>query len=167
MAVTAQISLMNIMFASMPPNILLAVAIVWTLLRGFVAAWPAIVGMGILADVLSFGVPGLTALLLILFSYAASFLSKRFLVEHRGFGIGVMIACIAIATVFYRALADTIALMRSGSFSVSEVLSGMYLSFPSLSLFLIHIALFFFIYSFLTRIERFVEAYDMRIMVKK
>lgn len=104
-----QFSFMNTLFVSswFRPNFLVIVTLLSMLRRDFKAtAWWAIC-LGLMYDIISGGILGMTALFLLWCAYIMSFLSRRFLVEHTGGGIVVagalagIFSCLAVFSDFF------------------------------------------------------------------
>lgn len=165
--IALQISFLNVSFIGSVPNVVLMVAIVWTLIRNFLTAWPWIVGLGLVYDTISMGAIGTTSLALILFSYGVSFLSRRFLVEHRGFGMMVGMVYAAIASIIYHPIEVFVRYLPLGA---SEALRGLVetLSFVSAWTGAISNALIFILsYFVVLRMERALSFYDDQVIVKR
>ncbi|MEI7749596.1 MAG: hypothetical protein WCJ25_01185 [Candidatus Moraniibacteriota bacterium] len=64
------------------PAVLFSIAVALSLSRGFVKALPAIVVIGLVADVATLGRIGLLAAFSVGLAYATSFFSRRFVVGH-------------------------------------------------------------------------------------
>jgi len=77
-------SVLNTAFSSpiLFPVMLFSVAVSLSLSRGFVRALPAVVMIGLTADVATLGRIGLSAAFSVGLAYAAGFFSRRFAVEH-------------------------------------------------------------------------------------
>ncbi|MEI8104047.1 MAG: rod shape-determining protein MreD [Candidatus Moraniibacteriota bacterium] len=99
-----QFSFMNTLFVSswFRPNFLVIVTLFSMLRHDFkTTAWWAI-ALGLMYDLISGGILGMTALFLLWCAYITSFLSQRFLVEHTGGGIVVagglagIFSCLAV-----------------------------------------------------------------------
>ncbi|TSD01307.1 MAG: Uncharacterized protein Athens071425_450, partial [Parcubacteria group bacterium Athens0714_25] len=62
----------------------LMAAVAWTIISGFEKAWIYAVFLGIFVDFLAFDIVGKNAILFIFSAYIVSFISKRLLIESRG-----------------------------------------------------------------------------------
>jgi rod shape-determining protein MreD len=163
-----QISLLNLAFPYFAPSLALMAVVSWTLIRGFEAAWPWAVGLGLLIDALTLGIPGVTALSFLIVSYAASFLSRRFLVEHRGFGAAGIVLIVVAATFAYHALAVVSVQWQAGTLSFGAIREGVAyflrgFGWAALS----NAILFFLLHACLSRIEHALDFYDTRVTVKR
>lgn len=143
------------------PNIVLALVMAWTMIAGFEQTWPWVVSAGLAYDLFSFSRLGSHSAMFIIAAYLVSFLSRRFFVEHRGWGALVSGACVALATVGYRALWLALEWL-SAQPALSRVAQdagalGMEIS--------VNLALFFLLVVFLGRFERFFSYYDKRIII--
>jgi rod shape-determining protein MreD len=79
-----QFSWCNVVAPSFLLNLLLAVTIAWTLIRGFSASMGWVLFLGFLFDGLSLTPFGITSASLLLFSYVTNFVAKRLTLEHKG-----------------------------------------------------------------------------------
>ncbi len=83
-----EFSFFDILFPQMgAPLVLIASIVAWVLVSGFPAALFMIIPLALLFDVVSAGMPGALTLYAVPLAYAVSFLSRRLLVEHGGFGM--------------------------------------------------------------------------------
>lgn len=83
-----QISFFDILFPWFKaPLFLLGAMVALTLVRGFPQALFVTLPLAILFDVASLGAVGWFSLYATLFTYGTSFLSRRLLIEHQGFGL--------------------------------------------------------------------------------
>ncbi len=83
-----QISFFDILFPWFKaPLFLLGVIVALTLVRGFPDVLFMTLPLTILFDIASFGAVTWFSLYATLFTYGTSFLSRRLLIEHRGFGL--------------------------------------------------------------------------------
>lgn len=80
------------------PDIMLMLVVAWTMVVGFENIWMWIVGGALIFDLASFNPAGTSMILFIAVSYFISFVSRRFLVEHRGWGIAITFSFIILAT---------------------------------------------------------------------
>ena len=87
--VVFQFSFVNTLFVSswFRPNFLVIVTLLSMLRRDFKTTGWWVVCLGLMYDLISGGIFGMTALFLLWCAYITSFLSRRFLVEHTGGGI--------------------------------------------------------------------------------
>jgi rod shape-determining protein MreD len=162
-----QLSFLNVAFAS-APSIVLALAVAWVLILGFVPAWPWVVVLGVVTDLLMLETVGVSALALVFIAYAVSFFSRRFLVENRGFGSAVLVAFLAGATVMYQVLWLFLTRLRAEVFSWASTSQGLGVLAHGLWIsVLFNTVVFFCVYAVLMRVEQYLDFYDSRVMVKK
>ncbi len=96
-----QVSFLNVVFSDTFVNALLAITIALILSRGFFHSWPWIIYIGLLFDILASGSIGISPIILILFAYGISFLSRRFLVEHKTSGTVLAVFFMIITSILY------------------------------------------------------------------
>jgi rod shape-determining protein MreD len=168
LASVAQLSFFNVVFPVFPPSPVLALAVSWTLVRGFVPALPWAVGLGLSVDLLSAHTVGLTSLALVAIAYVVSFLSRRFLLERRGLGTLAIAAVVTAAAFFYQALATFGTWWLAGTLSFDASMSALpYLLSGVWSTAWAGLALFFALHLWITRTEWSLDLYDVRIVAKR
>lgn len=163
-----QISFLNIVFENIVPQAVVALVIAWTFIRGFSEALPWVISVGILLDAISMSVIGTSSLAFVLIAYSASFLSKRFLVEHQGFGFLMIGLLTAAASFLYQFL--LILLLNAASTQTVPFLSSAVSFFG-----FVHMLWFFgwsiflcaCLYFLVLRIESRLAFYDTRVIVKR
>lgn len=97
-----EFSFFDILFPQMgAPLVLIASIVAWVLASGFSAALFMIVPLALLFDVLSVGMPGALTLYAVPLAYVISFLSRRLLVERRGFGMVLYAFFVGISALGY------------------------------------------------------------------
>lgn len=85
-----QLSFFDILFPWFrAPLFLLGVVVVFTLVRGFPSALFMTVPLTLLYDVITLGSITWFSVYAVIFSYGTGFLSRRLLIEHRGFGLAL------------------------------------------------------------------------------
>lgn len=167
LVVIFQISFLNVVFSGVFVTALLATAVALILARGFFASWLWIVFLGIIFDILSMNVIGMTSIILILCAYGISFLSRRFLVEHRASGTGLAVLFVALSSLMYLPL-----LWMLRYFILGAPLSGdnlrLYFSTTHLVLGMVANAILFLaLYTITLRITHALDFYDDRVIVKR
>lgn len=102
LAVLFQISFVPAFFSGIrTPGIILALAISWTVISGFSKIYIWLIFMAVLLDIFSYQRVGVNPVFFVLVSYSVSFFSRRFLVDHKIWGILILIVFISISTVAY------------------------------------------------------------------
>lgn len=162
-----QISFLNVIFPSFLLNTMLATAISLVLTRGFFAAWPWIVFMGCLFDILSMDIVGVTPSVLILFSYGVSFVSRRFLVEHRDSSMVLAVLFMVVTTLFYIPLVWIVqSLVLDAPLSV-DVLTRYFSAVDFFFMIIANAVLFVAVYAITTKIHALLHFYEDRVIVKR
>lgn len=154
-----QFSLVNVAAAyrMFTPNILLATVIAWMLRKEFSWVWWRAIALGLAYDLVSGGPIGLSALLLLWFAYATSFLSRRLLVEQRsGSGLVTAAGLTAVFSVAYAVLDRTLSLFeRAGFFHAGWTNWGVFF-WQSPVLALMNFIVFFALVGVIRRFDRYV-----------
>jgi hypothetical protein len=167
LVVIFQVSFLNAFFSYAFLNVLLATVIALVLTRGFFSTWPWVVCLGCLFDIITLNVVGVTPLVLILFSYGISFLSRRFLVEHKASGTGLAILYMAVSSVAYFPL---VWIVRHLTLSVPLSIKGIseyFLTTPLLFGMILNTILFLMMYVVMLKINRAIDFYEDRVVVKR
>ncbi len=86
------------------PLFLLGVVVILTLVRGFPSALLMTVPLTLLYDATTLGRVTWFSVYAVIFSYGTSFLSRRLLIEHRGFGLALYAIIAFGGTLFYQTL---------------------------------------------------------------
>jgi cell shape-determining protein MreD len=167
LVVIFQISFLNIVFSHIFLNALLAVAIALTLTRGFFVAWPWVICLGIIFDIFSANVVGVTPIVLIVFSYGISFLSRRFLLENKTSGILIAMLFMAIACLFYFPLVWVVRHIAFGVPLSTEHFSLYVASTNILGVVISNALLFVLLYALTQRINQALDFYGDRVIVKR
>ncbi|MGK2848922.1 MAG: hypothetical protein ACSLEX_02540 [Minisyncoccota bacterium] len=83
-----EFSFFDILFQGIgSPFLLIMIIVAWTLIRGFPQVLFSLIPIALIFDIVANGRPSTLLLYAILLAYATSFLSRRLLVEHYGFGM--------------------------------------------------------------------------------
>lgn len=102
-SVFIQTSVLPVLFGDYQlPNFILMAVVAWTIVYGFSAAFPWVIFCGIVFDLFSYSIVGSNVIIFVLISYLISFLSKRLLIESKGWGSLVIAFFILVSTFFYR-----------------------------------------------------------------
>lgn len=163
-----QISVLSVAFPSFTPQAVLVMVVSWTLILGFTRVWPWVIALGFFMDIFSLGILGVTPFLLLMVSYVSGFFSKRFLVEHRGLSTVVLGVSLALGALWYRWMLVFMESAISGNFAWKVYFQTM-AGFSWQAAFwtgLMSALLFFFVHPLLSRIERSLAVYDVRISLK-
>ncbi|MDD5083306.1 MAG: hypothetical protein PHT88_00010 [Candidatus Moranbacteria bacterium] len=167
LVVLFQISFLNVVFSQASANALLATTIALILSRGFFATWPWIIFLGFLSDVLSMDVVGVTPMVLIAFAYGISFLSRRFLVEHRASGTGLAVLFMIVANIVY---IPSIWIVRRMALGEPLSSDGLWTYVSTEGMFagmLVNSILFLLLYGITLRISHALNFYEDRVVVKR
>lgn len=102
-ALVAQTSIFPVFFSGFSiPQITLMLVLVWTVREGFIRMLPWIIAAGFFLDLVSYAPVGTAIAFFVLAAYAASFFSRRFLVERENWGALAALFFIIIITVSRR-----------------------------------------------------------------
>ena len=102
LAVLFQISFVPAFFSGIrTPGIILALAISWTVISGFSKIYAWLIFMAVLLDIFSYQRIGISPIFFIIVSYSVSFFSRRFLLDHKIWGVLILIIFISISTAVY------------------------------------------------------------------
>lgn len=167
LVVIFQISFLNVIFAGFFVSALLSTAVALILTRGFFAAWPWILFLGCVYDMLSLDIIGTTAIVLIVLAYGISFLSRRFLVEHRASGTILAVLFVALFSVIYLPLIWMVRHFITGSTLPSESMRLYFLHLPLVSGMLLNAGVFLVLYIFASKINHMLDFYEDRVIVKR
>lgn len=162
-----QMSFLNVAFSDISVNALLAVSIVWTMTRGFLDAWPWVVCLGCTADALSMDVVGVTACILLLFSYGSSFVSRRLLVEHRESGMVLATVCMSAFSFLFLPALFALRHFVFGSPMPPDVFAVSFGRTLSVSAVLSNIVILTVMYGVVSRMNRAFDFYGDRVVVKR
>lgn len=162
-----QVSFLNVVFSDVSLNAVLATAIAWTLTRGFFSAWPWVICLGVMFDMVSMDIIGLSSLVLILFSYGITFVSRRFLMEHKGSGMALSAVFMGIASVSYFPLISVVRHMSLGTFWSHGSLATYWLVHDPIFGAVSNALLFIMVYGVVVKINRTLDFYDDRVVVKR
>jgi cell shape-determining protein MreD len=165
--VVFQMSFLNVVSANTFANAILATAIALTLTRGFSVAWPWIVGLGCLFDILSLDIVGITALILIVFSYGISFLSRRFLVEHKESGMLLAVLFMMVSSVVYFPI---LWILRHFIFGIAFSFNSLHVYVSTLNIvygMMLNASLFVVMYILTSKMHHILDFYEERVIVKR
>lgn len=159
LAVLIQTSFLAVVFPQYAvPSVILALVISWTIISGFQQILFWVILLGFFLDIFSFQAVGTNIIILAIISYFISFFSRRFLVEHKGWGALTVVFLVAISTAFY----FFINLIMS---SPASILTGVFLKNVLIQI-IINPILLAVIYFPLKKMEEFLSFYDQRIKIK-
>lgn len=159
LVVLIQVSFLAVVFPQHKvPSIALALVVSWTIISGFQQIFLWIILLGFFLDIVSFQTVGINIILLVMISYFVSFFSRRFLLEHRGWGTLVIVFFIIISTFFYYSVNVFIADSENALANISPENVGIQI--------IINLILFLIIYFPLRKIEEFLSFYDKRVKIK-
>lgn len=149
-----QFSFVNVAAGSraFTPNILLITVIAWMLRKDFSWVWWRAIALGVTYDLVSVGPFGISALLLLWFAYATSFLSRRLLVEQRS-GSGFLTAALLTGAFSVAYAALEYALVFSGDVFFASGWSEAFTNGAMLAI--INFATFFVFARLIRRFDRF------------
>lgn len=162
-----QVSFLNTVFSDSFLNALLATAIAWTLTRGFVVSWPWIVSLGLVFDMISMEVVGISALVLVIFSYGISFVSRRFLVEHKGSGMAIAGVFMAVASVAYFPSLWLVRNLTIGTPWSRDAFLAYFSTIDPVFGAISNAALLVIVYGIVVKMNRALDFYDDRVVVKR
>jgi len=164
LAIVIQFSILGLgVYETQSPSILLVLSIVWVMILGFSKATGWLVSQGVMVDLFLSQPVGYSVIIFIIIGYGVSFLSKRYLVEHRIWGNIIVGGFIMLASVFYFVaytfFSGEVLWKRADMFSAPVV-------YEMLFVFGIHIFLFWILYKLLSIIEQHLSFYEKRIQPK-
>lgn len=145
------------------PNLVITVAIAWTINASFEVIWPWVVFLGLGMDLFTFSVVGKNVIFLILVAYVVSFLSRRFLVETRISGF-----LVTIFFIFGASLASNVwDILWMHSMDLVQVLKlnqDYILSAKNFAIqFLFNVIIFYIIFWILSKIEKKISFYEQKV----
>ncbi len=117
-------SVLSIVFSGSTifPTFVFSFAIAFALSRGFLDALPAIVALGLFADIATLGRIGVLSGFAVGLAYTASFFSRRFVVEHSALASVFSGSLAGLAAVFFPVFSDG---LLYGSAAALDRLSGL------------------------------------------
>lgn len=148
------------------PNLLLIMALAWTLARGYSNIFPWLIVMGLIADILFFQTVGASVVLFIFVGYIMSFLTRHFLVGHRVWASVSLVGFVILASLLY--LMGLI-----GIISLYNNFNPIVLTFDVLTLreilfgIVTNIAFFSLSYWILKKLEYFLSFYERHVSPKR
>lgn len=162
-ATVFQYSFLNTALYEMIPHAILFIAIAWTLVSGFLVALPWIIVLGLIFDIVSLNPAiGITSFLVLPFSYTASFVSKRFLLEHQGFGVVMMLFFSMLSSVAYAILSF---IVQNNSMDIVQIFDIFSHSF-SYRLAFYETVLFLVVYFIVLKIEGMFKTNTLHISIR-
>lgn len=162
LATLFQVSFLSVFFSEYrTPSVIVALVVAWTVCVGFDDIFFWIILLGIVLDVVGFQPLGANIIPLILIVYFVSFVSRRFLIEHKVWNSTIMMFFVAAATLFYYFFLvlfsgfDDFLFVKSFLFWKTAAIQTIY-----------NAILFLFVYFLLRKTEEIISSYDRRIRIK-
>jgi cell shape-determining protein MreD len=143
----------------------LMAAIAWTIISGFDDVWLCIVGLGVFVDLLSFDVVGKNVILFILAVYFVSFISKRLLIENRGWSFLLVIFIVIAVTFFNDLFRASFFFWQGGIFAFLENGLGRFFKVIMVESFW-NVLIFYFLYLVISRMEERLFFYERAVKIK-
>lgn len=153
-----ELSFLDILFPEMPaPPIVITGIVAFGLISEFSQALFMILPLALFFDIISSGKPGALSLFAVPLAYATSFLSRRILMSHRGWGI-ILYALVSGAAVFSYVIFNFAFFQKKPFFEFFQVFS-----FGEIfSLFFLAALLFTGIYPIILRFEKYLNSLSQR-----
>lgn len=163
----SQMSFFNVVFSQESANVILAVTVALIITRGFFASWFFIVCLGIVFDILSMNVVGVTSVVLLLFAYGVSFFSRRFLVEHKMSSLIIATFFVAGASFLY---VPTLWVVQHLTLHTPLSLDDVWAYFARMHFItglLVNASVFIVAYGMIVRMNSLLDFYGNRVVVKR
>lgn len=160
-----QINFLNLIFSdSYALNVIPLMVIAWVIIIKFEKIWVWILLLGAMTDIAEMEKFGKNILFFIILAYLVNFLSKRFLIERRLYGIMLLIFFIVIMSLF----TDFNDILNFGDFNLSMATDSIITNLFAWNNLLIKIVIgtsfFYLAYNILGKIESYLSKYDDKLI---
>lgn len=162
LTVLAQVSFWPTVFGkNFVPALVLSLVISWIFIAGFAASLGWIIFAGVMLDIFSFAALGTNVILLTTVGYGVSFLSRRFILEHKTWGSLLIFSFIILSAAVYYFL-NIFLQDWHYFFDVKFWRSQSFLFSSAMQIFITMALSFVLVYFPMKKIENFIAFYDRR-----